>query len=398
MTAETMTTTKRPTPRRKKRQGIGLYKSANGRFYLDAWIRGQRIRESFGAIDEKLARDLAVAARAAVLRGVHGIAPTMRKDITFDKAVREFTERHVRTKRPSTQAVYAESLARLTAYFGTKRLSEIGPLTVEGYRKARTQNHTTSRVRCDREVALLRALFGRMSAWGLYEGPNPIRSVGGKSTVGRYAESAGRTRVLTLAEEARLMATLPAPYDMLVRLCLQTGLRMRSEALTLTWEDLDLDRARLTVRAAHAKNGRARVIPLAAGLVTTLTAFRPVGVDPTARVFLSRGGRPLRDVSSILRRTARRAQVRGFSPHVTRHTWATRLMQSGADLKTLQTLGGWQSLAMILQYAHADEIHAAAAVERMTAQFTAPEASAVPGLVPGVSAGARGSARQHATR
>lgn len=136
----------------------------------------------------------------------------MRKDITFARAVREFRERHVASKRANTQRSYGQDLARLEAFFAGKRLSEIGPLTVEGYRKARTKGHTVAKVRCNREVALLRSLFARMAAWGLYEGANPIRSAGGQSTVGRYQESPGRERVLTSAEEARLLGVLREPY------------------------------------------------------------------------------------------------------------------------------------------------------------------------------------------
>jgi integrase len=112
------------------------------------------------------------------------------------------------------------------------------------------------------------------------------------------------------------MAALHEPYATLVRLCLHTGVRLASEGLTLTWEDIDLERQRLTVQAVHAKNGSARVIPLSAPFVVALTALRPVDAAPTARVFVSRDGRPLRDPFSILARAAQRAQVSGFTPHV----------------------------------------------------------------------------------
>jgi integrase/recombinase XerD len=383
------TTVVPPAPRRKRRQGIGLYKSSNGRFYLDCWIRGQRIRQSFGAIDERLARELATAARAAVLRGNAGIAPVLKKDVLFEKTVREFRDRHVADKRANTQRIYSQDLDHLSAYFREKRLSEIGPLTIEGYRKWRTKGHTVARVRCNREVALLRTLFSRMNAWGLYEGANPVRTVGGKSTVGRYQESRGRERVLTLAEEARLMAVLPEPYRTLVLLGLHTGVRLRSEGLSLTWEEVDLERARLTIRAEHAKNGSARVIPLSGPVVEALRAMQPETAAPGDPVFLTRAGRRLRDVGSVLWRAARRAKVSGVSPHVFRHTWASRFMQSGGDLRTLMTLGGWRTIGMVIRYSHSDEVHAAAAVAKMVEKF-----GAVPVAVPAADTGVSGSARK----
>ena len=116
---------------------------------------------------------MATAARAAVLRGQAGIVPTQRKDITFDKATREFRERHVATKRATTERSYGQDLAHLDTFFMGKRLSEIGPLTIEGYRKARTRGHTVAKVRCNREVALLRTLFARMIAWASSRGRTP---------------------------------------------------------------------------------------------------------------------------------------------------------------------------------------------------------------------------------
>ena len=175
-------------------------------------------------------------------------------------------------------------------------------------------------------------------------------------------------------------------------------MRLASEGLRLTWEDIDLDRQRLTVQAQYAKNGSARSIPLSVPLVEALTALRPVDAAPTAPVFVSREGRPLRDPGSILARAAQRARVPSFSAHVCRHTWATRFMQAGGDLRTLQMLGGWRSITMVMRYAHSDEVHAAAAVARMVAAFPVPETDGVPALVPAPDAVARGNARKHVAR
>jgi len=365
-----------PRPRRKRRRGgLGLYQS-QGIWRLDAVIRGRRLRQSFGRIDERLAVELATAARANALRGAAGILPTTPKDCTVEHALKVFTERHVATLRPSTQRVCHDGLKRLAAYFKGRRLSEIGPLSIEGYRKQRTANHTRARVRSNREITLLRTIYSRMIAWNLFGGDNPIRTVAGRPTVGRYPESRGRERVLTLAEEARLLAVLPQPYSTLLLLGLHTGVRLRSEGLSLVWGSVDLERRRLTVQPEHAKNGERRTIPLSAPLVAALTALRPVDATPTDPVFTTRDGRPLRELSSVLWRAARKAHVHGISPHTTRHTWASRFVQAGGDLRALQTLGGWKTLALVVRYSHTDETHAAAALDRMVATFPTPTATA----------------------
>jgi len=50
---------------------------------------------------------------------------------------------------------------------------------------------------------------------------------------------------------------------------------------------------------------------------------------------------------------------------VLRHTFATRLVQAGVDLRTVQQLGGWSSLAMVQRYSSSDEDRKMEAVQRL---------------------------------
>ena len=63
-----------------------------------------------------------------------------------------------------------------------------------------------------------------------------------------------------------------------------------------------------------------------------------------------------------------------------RHTFASRLAMSGVDLRTIQELGGWASLAMVQRYAHLSPGHKADAVERLASNF--PTGFTTPGVVP----------------
>jgi site-specific recombinase XerD len=56
-----------------------------------------------------------------------------------------------------------------------------------------------------------------------------------------------------------------------------------------------------------------------------------------------------------------------MTPHVLRHTFASRLVKAGVDLRTVQELGGWSSLAMVQRYSHPDEEHKLEAVQRLGA-------------------------------
>ena len=55
---------------------------------------------------------------------------------------------------------------------------------------------------------------------------------------------------------------------------------------------------------------------------------------------------------TVFMRPATRAELADVTPHVLRHTFASRLAMAGVDLRTIQELGGWRSLEMVERYAH----------------------------------------------
>ena len=56
--------------------------------------------------------------------------------------------------------------------------------------------------------------------------------------------------------------------------------------------------------------------------------------------------------ASLFRSRHERADVKGFRFHDLRHTFATRLVQAGADIYTVQKLGRWKTIQMVMRYAH----------------------------------------------
>ena len=66
------------------------------------------------------------------------------------------------------------------------------------------------------------------------------------------------------------------------------------------------------------------------------------------------------------------SRVEAYVWHCNRHTFASRLVMAGVDLRTVQELGGWRSLSMVMKYAHLAPEHRLAAVEALV---RAPELS-----------------------
>jgi integrase len=115
------------------------------------------------------------------------------------------------------------------------------------------------------------------------------------------------------------------------------------------------------VEAAYAKNRETRSVPMTSVLTETLQAIR-IDAGQRAPVFLNSKGTSYRDISTAFETAVRRAGLNDVSFHTTRHTFASRLVMRGVDLKTVQELMGHKHINMTLKYAHLAPGHKRAAI------------------------------------
>ena len=197
-------------------------------------------------------------------------------------------------------------------------------------------------------------------------------------------ETRGRLRWLDYDEEDRLLAAASEPTGTIILVGIYAGLRVRSEALTLKKVDIDFQRRTLTVQAAHAKNGETKTVPLSSELIEPLK--RQIKRSQSEYVFVKEDGiTPLKEIKTAFYAACRRANLKDVTPHVLRHTFASRLVMNGADLRTVQELGGWKSMSMVERYSHLSDRHKAEAVELIgrknsTTLFTTSESTEVQAL------------------
>ena len=133
-----------------------------------------------------------------------------------------------------------------------------------------------------------------------------------------------------------------------------TGARL-AELVALNWGDVDPDGG--TVRL-FGKRSRERVVPAGQFLLDAVEALRVL--TPTADtggkapLFVSRRGTRLtaRSIARILQRTFRSAVGGHVTPHRLRHTFATHMLEHGADLMALKELLGHQNVATTQIYTH----------------------------------------------
>jgi len=173
---------------------------------------------------------------------------------------------------------------------------------------------------------------------------------------------------LTADQVQCLLAAARTPaHRVLLLLLLSTGLR-RSEAANIALEDLDLENRQLRV---VGKGNKERIVPLTAEVVAAMREYLAWRKPTTCpRLFVSRveghaisGNRIYR----ILRRLLKRAGLtgQGITPHKLRHTFATHLVRSGVDVRTVQELLGHSDLGTTAKYLHSNPTVKQAALTRL---------------------------------
>ena len=178
-----------------------------------------------------------------------------------------------------------------------------------------------------------------------------------KPIIARPKQPPGRIRWLEPEEAERLILASGENLRPLVIFLLYTGARI-GEALWLDWRNVDLSRAH--VQFLKTKTHEPRGVPLHPRVVAALAElphregeiFRtPDGkpyAQPTNDADTSAGSR----IKTAFKGAFRRAGIEDFRPHDCRHTWATWHYRANRDLGSLQKLGGWKTLSMVMRYAH----------------------------------------------
>jgi integrase/recombinase XerD len=148
----------------------------------------------------------------------------------------------------------------------------------------------------------------------------------------------------------------------------EAGLRL-SEVCDLRLGNLDLAAQRLVVR--QGKNNRDRTVPLSPTLQVTLTAYLPVRGEARTDHLLIHRQRAVKEglIRYRLHRYGQQAQVK-VSPHRLRHTLATRLLNEGMSITSLQRLLGHDKLETTLVYARVHDETVRRDYERAQARLT----------------------------
>ena len=126
-----------------------------------------------------------------------------------------------------------------------------------------------------------------------------------------------------------------------------TGARV-SEATSLTWADIDLERRRALIR--QTKIGAERSAHLPPALVAAIANIESER-NPRSKVF---GYSSRHTADPVWKNAVKRAGIKPLSFHACRHGFATAMLHAGVDPVTIARLGGWKSTAhLFATYGHA---------------------------------------------
>jgi len=254
---------------------------------------------------------------------------------------RMLEDMQIRNLAPATQQTYLRQVARFAKHFG-RSPERLGPKEIREYQLHLVNQRKASTSTMIQMVAALRFLYGQT-----------LRRPWAVEAIPRPRTSKKLPKVLNREEVAVCLAsTRSLKYRALLMLFYGCGLRV-SEALGL--RVVDIDSRQMLVRIAHGKGDRERWVPLPALLLDVLREYwkqeRPKDWLFPGKV----AGRPLtrEAVTYICRQVRRDAGLKKpLHPHCLRHTYATHLLDAGADLRVIQTLLGHKNLSTTAIYTH----------------------------------------------
>ncbi len=319
---------------------MGLVKRGNV-WWMNLVFQGQRIRRSTGTVNRALAESIMAKVKVQLIEGQY-FDRLEEKTRTFDELMDRFEREHlVKLASRQTAQIFVK---RFRAFFGGRTLAEITPKLIVEY-KSRRYAVGVKAASINRELTCLRKAFNLAKREWEWCRENPLTRV----SLEKGAEK--RDRWLTEDEETRLLAACPPWLRELVVFALHSGMRL-GEILALTWSGVDLFRRTVTV--FRSKNGERRTVPLNHTLMALLTEKAKVDHLRTSLVFPSRAGTRVdpNHLRRALRPAMAKAGVVDCRFHDLRHTFATRLVQSGVDLYKVQRLLGHKSPMMTQRYAH----------------------------------------------
>jgi integrase/recombinase XerC len=209
-----------------------------------------------------------------------------------------------------------------------------------------------------RRLASIRSFFKFLYREG-YKRTNPAKLVSKPKLPKLLPRFLSVDDAFALVERPAGTGFLPARDRAILELLYSSGLRV-SEISSLNIDDINTKEGFLKVKG---KGRKERMVPVGSKAIDAIKSYMVERIALKSKdrfLFLNRRGKGLSD-RGVRRLVVKYARMTGISgkigPHALRHTFATHLLQGGADLRVIQELLGHSSLSTTQKYTHLDVTH-----------------------------------------
>jgi integrase len=348
--------------------------ACGGYWYKFMWL-GKLVRESTKQGNDKVARQMEAAHRTSLAKGEVGIRekkaiPTLLEFCT--SRVEPWAKARFETACHKNWTWYRTGIRALTGYkpLASAHLDEIsGELASKfaAHRLSVGMQVSTA----NNSLRVLRRILNLAVEWSVLSAAPKVKVLSGERRL---------ERVITPEEEARYLAAAPEPLASIASVLADTGIRPE-ECFRLTWENMTwLNGRNGTLLVAHGKTAAARrVIPMTPRVRGILEsrwkeARKPeegwVWPGPTRSGHVEPSSlrkQHAKTFKTIAGEAVKRSQkpVRPFVLYSLRHTFLTRLGQSGCDAWTLARIAGHSSITISARYVHPSEDAVLSAMSRL---------------------------------
>lgn len=339
-------------------RGVFERPEGSGIWWVQYFADGQRHREKVGRRSDAIAlyqkRKTDIRTGAKLPEKLRAKRKVLCDEIA--EAALTYSRAHKRTHRQD--ASYWKTMQPV---FGKLAVDEVTPAIINDYFASRKDlaPATINRLRSFLSMTFQEALRnGKVDR-------NPARLVRLRK------ENNARIRFLTFPEEEQIRQIIlqrTPTHEPAFTFAIETGMRL-SEQHKMTWSQVDF--ARRQVFLEHTKNGTSRSVVLSEKALEALRAVETRRTSRTDCVWLSRFGEPL--ISPVAWFKLVMGDARSVNPdlsdvtwHVFRHTFVSRLVMAGVDLRTVQELAGHKTITMTTRYAHLSPNHKLSAIAMLS--------------------------------
>jgi len=251
---------------------------------------------------------------------------------------------------PHTITSYSTDLEQFIAFIEPQKLLEVQALDVRKWLISLSDDTIQNRS-INRKLATLRTLYKYLVRSGKMA-ENPMTSIRMVKTTKKLPHFVRESEMENLVENRKIATNFSEARDELILFLLYgTGIRL-AELISLQNNAVNL--AAKTIRVIGKRN-KERVIPIPQLLIELIQAYRSFCPFENSHLLLTDKGEPLYPMfvqRLVKKNLGEFSQLEKLSPHVLRHTYATHLLNRGADLNAIKELLGHANLAATQVYTH----------------------------------------------